>query len=540
VAPSVVVVGSGAAGMAAALAAASQGASVTLLEAADLLGGTAAISGGVVWIPGSPWAAAAGVDDTPDEGLEYLRGLALGDVDWALCETYVREGVRVVRSIEERAALRWQLMRGFPDYHAEIAGGKAGGRGLEILPIRLSDEIRRRIRPDPYEVGPLTINEAGAGQPSEAELERRVRDGIFARGPGLIGGMLAAIVALAVDVRISTRAISLVTASGRVVGVEADGTRFDGQVVLASGGFERNPALVRTFLRGPLLAPAGPPSNRGDGLLMGMTLGAALGNMSEAWWCPAMEVPGETIDGAPFFRVLFTDCAHPGGLVVDSAGRRFADESANYSDFGRAFHDFDSGGYSFPRETSWLVFDSVRRAERAFVGDTVWSLDSADARASSVSHAELEPDPDWLVRSETLEGLAERIGILPTRMRGTVARFNQQAARGVDDDFGRGSYVYDRMSQGGATIRPVDRPPFYAVRVIPGSLGTKGGLRTDGLGRVLRVGGGVIPGLYAAGNVAANPFGCAYPGPGATVGPAVVFGSLAGETAARSVSVTAR
>jgi 3-oxosteroid 1-dehydrogenase len=526
----VIVVGSGSAGMAAALGAVSEGASVTLLEASDSIGGTTAISGGVVWIAGGPWAGRAGIGDTAEHGIEYLHGLGLGDVDPALSAAYVREGVRVIGEVERTTLLRWHSMR-FPDYHAERPGGHGVGRGLEVLPVRIAPEVLSRIRADPYEAPPSTLNEASAGEPGDDEIGRRERLGIVTRGRGLVAGLLQAVLEAGGDVRTGVRALRLATSNGSVTGVEAESGRFDGQVVLASGGFERNASLVRTFLRGPLLAPAGPPSNQGDGLVMGMAVGARLGNMSEAWWAPAMQVEGETIDGAPFFRILFTDCAQPGGLLVDSRGRRFVDESVNYSDFGRAFHGYDAAGYSFPASTSWLVFDARRRSARAFVGDTAWSLGPSEA---STSVGSAQPDePPWLVRADSLEELANRVDLDPAALRGTVERFNEQAERGVDDDFGRGSSVYDRFSQGGAPLRPLGEPPFYALKVLPGALGTKGGLKTDERGRVLRAGADeFVPGLYAAGNVAASPFGFGYPGPGATIGPAVVFGWLAGQAAA--------
>jgi succinate dehydrogenase/fumarate reductase flavoprotein subunit len=247
-----------------------------------------------------------------------------------------------------------------------------------------------------------------------------------------------------------------------------------------------------------------------------MAAGAALGNMSEAWWCPAMQLPGETIDGATFYRMLFLDCAKPGGVLVDSRGRRFVDEAANYNDLGRALHDFDAANYEFPRVPSWLVFDSARHASHRLGFRTL-------------GHDDLE----WLPHASTLERLAGDIGLPPDALQETVERFNDQAATGVDEDYGRGSYVWDRFSSETSELRGVTEPPFYAVRVLPGCLGTKGGLRTNEQGQVLHVQDGTpIPGLFAAGNAAANPFGCAYPGPGATVGPALVFGWLAGKTAA--------
>jgi 3-oxosteroid 1-dehydrogenase len=317
------------------------------------------------------------------------------------------------------------------------------------------------------------------------------------------------------------RVSKLLTVDGAVVGVEAGGQRFEGNVIIASGGFERDPALVKTFLRGPMTAPGSPSTNEGDGLKMGMAVGAALGNMSEAWWAPATSVPGWNVDGAPFHYLLLGAVrATPGGIIVDSRGRRFANEAANYNDFGRSMHEFDPARYAFPRVPSWMIFDAERRRQSA-VGPVEPSA----------------PDPDWLACAPTLDALAERLGMSARVLTGTVERYNSFSARGVDEDFGRGSYAWDTYSAGfvGAReqLRPLTEAPFYGLQVSVGCLGTKGGLKIDNNAQVLKAdGSGVIPGLFAAGNAAANPFGCAYPSGGATVGPALVFGWLAGETAA--------
>ncbi|MBV9325952.1 MAG: FAD-binding protein, partial [Chloroflexi bacterium] len=313
----------------------------------------------------------------------------------------------------------------------------------------------------------------------------------------------------------------LLCKDGAVIGVQADGEQFLGQVIIATGGFERDPALVRAFLRGPMTAPGSPSTNRGEGLRMGMAVGAALGNMSEAWWSPAMEVVDRRVDGAPFYWLLLGAIrATPGGIIVDQFGRRFADEATNYNDFGRSMHEFDPAGYRFPRSPSWYVFDAERRS-----AGPIGPLDPDAA------------DPDWLIRSPTLEGLATRLDMPPAALRATVERYNSHSVRGVDEDFGRGSYAWDRYSAGFMPIRdqlrPLTESPFYAVQVQVGCLGTKGGLKIDQDARVLKAdGSGPIEGLFAAGNAAANPFGMAYPSGGATVGPALVFGWLAGESAA--------
>jgi succinate dehydrogenase/fumarate reductase flavoprotein subunit len=237
--------------------------------------------------------------------------------------------------------------------------------------------------------------------------------------------------------------------------------------------------------------------------------------MSEAWWAPAMRVPAGSIDGAPLYRMLFMDLARPGGLLVDRNAERFVDEAANYNDLGRAMFAFDAGNYRYPAVPSWYVFDATRRAED--IGPL----------------APVDPDPEWLVRADTLDELAALIELEPRRLSDSVARFNELATLGIDEDFGRGSFAWDRVSSGGGDLRALAEPPFYALAVLPGCLGTKGGPRIDDRGRVLGIDADEpIPGLYAAGNAAANPFGYGYPGPGATIGPALIFGWRAGVTAA--------
>ena len=515
----VIVLGSGAAGMAASLAAATRGARVTVLERSSWLGGTTAISGGGIWVPANPWAAAAGVADDIDSGLRYLDGLRLGDVDAEVGQAYVREAVGIARSLEDRVGIHWQHLVGMSDYHCELPGGSRGGRSLEIAPMQVSDEANARVRADPYCTPPWTINEESSAveRPDDRELIRRTNARVLTRGRGLIAALYDAARPFDPDVRTEVGSFSLATSGREVVGVDVGTEELRGSVVVATGGFERDPQLVATFLRGPVLAPAGPPSNNGHGLRMGMSAGAALGNMSEAWWCAAVHVPGEQIDGAPFYRMIFLDLAKPGGIVVDRHGRRFGNEATNYNDFGRSLLELDGADFEHARIPSWLVFDAERhrRFPLAFMSAPT-------------------PDGDWLVSAGSLNELASRIDVPGAELSSTVRRFNANATLGTDA-FGRGSYIWDRFSSGGGELRPLGGPPYYAARLLPGCLGTKGGLRTDEHGRVLAAdGSGVIPGLFAAGNAAANPFGCAYPGPGSTIGPAVVFGSLAGEAAAQS------
>lgn len=490
---SVAVLGSGAAGLSAALAAARGGATVTLYEKAPLLGGTTALSGGNAWMPAHEGLP----DDSPQAATAYLRSLALGDVDHELIEVFAREAGPAAARVERESPLRLQAIP-YCDYHAEFEGGRSqGGRTLEPQPFDPSPEVSAMIRSAPNITGPITYSELATGDiDREALAERRAR-GTLTLGRAMIAGLLTACLEAGVRVR---------------TGVRVTERPSEEAVVLATGGFERDPQLVRAFLRGPMLAPVGAPGMTGDGLRLAMAEGAALGSMSEAWWCPAIQIPGETIDGLPMSRLILTERARPGSLIVNGDGRRFVNEAQNYNDLGRALHDFDPSRFTFRNVPAYLVFDSAYRRS--------YRLGPLGAR---------DPDPEWLARGETVAELAVAIGVPPATLEETVERFNAGAERGEDPDFDRGSYPYDRFI---GRLGPLGDGPYYALRVVPGCLGTKGGPRIDADGRVLGLDGDPIPGLYAAGNASASFLGLAYPGAGGTLGPALTFGLRAGDAAA--------
>jgi succinate dehydrogenase/fumarate reductase flavoprotein subunit len=425
----------------------------------------------------------------------------------------------VCRELEERTDLRWHPLA-YPDYHAEHPGGKLGGRSLEPDALVPDPNVAPLLRDAPNVRDPVTYAELAGGAIDRDEVEARRRRGAVTLGRALVAALLGAALRAGAEIRTGARALRLRCEADAVTGVETDDGEVGGRVILAGGGFERDPALVRAFLRGPMTAPTGAPGAVGDCLRMAMAAGAALGNMSEAWWCPAFSVPDEEIDGTPMFRLVLTERARPGSLMVDSRGHRFVNEAQNYNDVGRALHDFDAAGFAFPRASAWLVFDAEYR-RRYQLGPL----------------GRHDPDPSWLARADDLASLARGIGVGPEALVASVARFNAQAEAGADEDFGRGSYAYDRFigdaRAADPTLRPLREGPYYAVRVLPGCLGTKGGPRTDDRGRVLGAADGrPLDGLYAAGNAAASPFGLAYPGAGGTIGPALVFGYRAGEAAA--------
>lgn len=514
----VIVVGTGAAGLAAALAAARAGAAVTLLESTATVGGTTALSGGVAWVPNNHRAAELGFPDDLASARTYLDGLALGDVEPDLVERFLVAGPDIVRDLEATTPLTWRALP-YPDYHAPLPGGREGGRSLEPEPLPVPPDIDAQVRPALSWRLRVSHSEVIAGDLDRDRAAARERDGVQTMGSALVAGLLQAALAAGVTLRTGVRAHRLRQVDGRVVGVVTDAGELTGQVILATGGFERDPQLARSFLRVPAPVATGAPGATGDGLRMALQVGASLGNMSEAWWCPAITVPDETVDGAPLSRLILNERARPGSLMVDQRGRRFCNEAQNYNDVGRALHSFDPGGFRFERDPAWLVFDATYRRRYA-VGPTLTD----------------DPTPAWWVTADDLPSLAEGMGVDATELIATVDRFAAAAEAGDDPDFGRGRSAYDRFVGDGRApspnLRAPSDPPYFAVPVRAGLLGTKGGPRTDGDGRVLDLDGEVIAGLYAVGNAAASPLGMAYPGAGGTLGPALVFGTLAGQAAA--------
>ncbi len=516
--PSVVVVGSGAAGLTAALAAAQAGAEVTVVERAAVLGGTTALSGGLAWMPANRLMAAERVGDSPAEARQYLRALRLGDVDDELLDYFAEQAPTVADWLEATTGLSWQTVP-YPDYHPELPGGKPGHRPLEPQPREVAAQLDQRVRTAPNVTAPITYRELAGGGFDRGEVAARSRRGVITMGRSMIASLVEAAEAAGVVILTGVGVDGLAQSAATVTGARIGSDVLSGRVILASGGFERDPALVQTFLRGPMTGPVGAPGMDGTALRLALAAGAELGNMAEAWWCPAVTVLGEAVDEAPFHRLVLTERARPRSLMVDSRGRRFANEARNYNDVGRAMHAFDPTGFQYPAATALLVFDAAYR-RRYHLGPLRRD----------------DPDPQWLYRADSLADLAEAVGVDAGELAASVARFNRLAAAGDDPDFGRGRSLYDRFvgdpTAPHPTLGPVEEPPFYAVRLHPGCLGTKGGPRTDVHGQVRHQDGGLVEGLYAAGNAAASPLGAAYPGAGGTIGPSLVAAHAAGTAAA--------
>ena len=298
-------------------------------------------------------------------------------------------------------------------------------------------------------------------------------------------------------------------------------------VVLGTGGFEWDEALVEAFLRGPMHGPVSPPNNTGDGLRMAMAHGADLANMGEAWWVPIIQIPGDTFEGKPRSRSVRLERTRPRSIIVNRAGKRFLNEAGEYNSMAGPFHHLDPR-HGYINDPAWIVFDSQHLKRYGFLG--------------------VEPDgpiPHWFCESKDLAELGEKTGIDAEGLARTLEAWNANVAHEHDPDFGRGSSAYDGYwgdndapTTAGKTLGPIDTAPYYAVPVTVGAMGTKGGPRTDRDGRVLHVSGEPIPGLYAAGNAMAGATGKAYGGAGGTIGPAMVFGFRAGHAAATGKSVS--
>ncbi len=542
----VVVVGAGAAGMTAALTAAHRGLRVLVVEKAARFGGSTARSGGGVWIPGNNVLQRDGVQDTPEQAAEYLAHIVGPQVRPQLQAAFLRHGPEMLALVQASTPLTFRWVTNYSDYYPEAPGGKPSGRSIEPapMPASLLGTDRDQLNP-PYLAakGGLVITQADyrwlnliARHPrgvttairvgARSLLARIRRQEMLTMGQALAAGLRVGLTRFHVPVRLSTPLVDLTVDGDRVSGVRVsqDGEPVEIQarrgVVLAAGGFEHNAQMRKEYQREPVGTDwtVGAVENTGDAILAGQRLGAGLELMDDAWWGPSVMLPRE-----PYF--LLAERSLPGCILVNAAGRRFVNEAAPYVDAVHAMYDQHTS--AAPHIPAWLVFDQGYRNRYVFAG-----------------RPPRQPFPSrWyssgtVTKADTIAELAVEIGLPDAELAATVQRFNALADSGWDDDFHRGESAYDRYygdprNQPNPCLAPLAKPPFYAVRIVPGDLGTKGGLSTDERARVLRADGSPIPGLYAAGNTSALVMGRTYAGPGATLGPAMTFGYLAGLDLAR-------
>jgi succinate dehydrogenase/fumarate reductase flavoprotein subunit len=532
----VVVAGSGGAGLTAAILAHDNGARVAILERSDKVGGTTAVSGGAMWVPLNDHMGEVPQQDSRAEALAYCKRLSAGSASDDLIETFVDRSPEMVRYLEEQTPLRLSVWR-TPDYYADSDGGKDCGRALEPEVFSKAElgEWAGALRPAPMLMAPLTLDEmlneyrlmTGTKNLPMDLLSERMQQQQVALGAALVGRLLKGCLDRRIAIELNTRGVELVHGADGVEGLIAEhkGKRVSfgatGGVVLATGGFEWNADLVSRFMPGPLTHPNSPPFNEGDGLLMAMDAGAALANMNGAWWQPSGAVPGEMYEGRQLSRFLAAERSAPHAIMVNRAGRRFVNEGAPYNDIGRVLQKFDPSTYDYANLPCWSIFDSQFRR-----------------RYPVLSLLPGTPDPDWLIRADSLEDLASKVGINSEGLQVTVERWNGFSRQGKDCEFRRGETAFERANGDPRSAHPnlgtIEEPPFYALPVHLGALGTSGGPQTNTKAQVLDVRGRVIRGLYAAGNAAASPTGLAYYSGGGTISPAMTWGYLAGIDAAQN------
>ncbi len=529
----VVVLGSGGAALIAALSAHHHGAAeVVVVEKSGMVGGTTAMSGGMLWIPLNHHSIEAGVEDSFDDVIAYLDAMAPERLDHEAVSGFLEGGPAMVRFLADHTPVRLRFFTGFPDYQPNMIGAKPhGGRSLdpEAYPFDELGAAASRVNPPKTGVPKLTSRmEDYYREVGPEELEERQRRDFRGQGQALIGGLYRAILDRNIPVHFDTRARRLCTEGRRVVGVEVerDGRvlryRARKGVIICTGGFEWNEQLVKSFLRGPMTGPISVPECEGDGLLMAMEVGASLGNMANSWWMTSsLESTAGHRDARANYLPSQVERTYPGSIMVNRYGRRFVNEALNYNAIGFVLHNFDPDRYEFPNLPYWLIFDQrFARNYRLFT-----------SRPG-------EPVPPWAVSSDTLAGLAGAVGIDPQGLEATVARFNANVRAGHDDEFGRGDATFDNfwgdqsLPAPFSTLGVIDEAPYYAIKMEAGVNGTCGGPRANGDAQVIDWNDNPIDGLYVGSNTMSSVTGGGYGGAGGTIGPGMTFGYLAGRHAA--------
>ena len=530
----VVVLGSGGAAMTAAIAAHDFGAGdVVILERSGMVGGTTAMSGGMLWIPNNHHQHAAGIADSDEEIVTYLDSLAPGTLDPDTLWAFMQNGPELLRYLAEKTPVRLRAFADFPDYQSYAPGAKAdGGRSLDNEAFSFAQLGPWASRVNPSKMAyPLrgSLMEAITGALDDATLAERERGDFRGLGQALAGSLFKAVLDRGIPIAFEKRARKLVKndTESRIIGVIAeDATGGDFRVrarrgvVIATGGFEWNETLVKAFLRGPLTGPVSVPENEGDGLLMAIAAGAQLGNMQNAFWMQSvLEMKPQHRNAKPNYLLGSDERARPGAILVNRAGQRFVNEAANYNALGKSLHAFDAGTHTYANLPYWLIIDQRYR-------DKYHTFNTPPGG----------PLPSFMLQADTLEQLAAQAGIDPAALPATVARFNGMVRNGHDDDFNRGDSTYDNFYMWGdtaydppyRTLGVIDQAPYYAVKMEAGALGTAGGPRTNADAQVIDWQGDPIPGLYAAGNAMAAVLGEIYGGAGGTLGPGMTFGYIAG------------
>ena len=531
----VLIIGSGGGSVPAALACRDAGLEPLILEKTDRFGGSTAISGGVLWVPNNPLQKQAGVDDSALLARQYMDAVVGPETrasSRARREAFLEAGPRLIQYLLDKG-IPFIRCEGWSDYYDDLPGGSARGRSL-MVPLydvnRLGDTWRPLLRRGPVPV-PLQGTEgwrlqipysldgmrAAASIAARVAWQRVTGTELVPVGMALQGRMLEAAISARIPIQLNCGVVQLLSRDGRITGaevnVEGEARVIEARhgVIIDAGGFSHNQRMRSRYMPKPW-DPKWTNANPGDTgelIEMAQALGAATEALDEAIWLPSSEQP----DGSLAWHVY--DIAKPHCIIVDQNGSRFMNEGESYMAKGKAM-------YRHNAVPCHAIFDANHRRKY------MWSVTFPG-----------KPPQEWIDSgyikvADTLEDLASQCGIDPVGLDATVNRFNGFARTGSDEDFQRGARQYDRIF-GDPRVSPnpalgtIERPPFYAVEIVPGDVGTCGGILTDEHARVLREDSTPIAGLYATGNSTASVMGGVYPGAGASIAASFVFGWLAAQ-----------
>lgn len=552
----VVVIGTGNGGLTSAICARDGGASVLVIEKSNQYGGTSATSGGGVWIPNNRYAVAENVDDSYDDAKAYINSVSPdGMIEDDLIETYLEHGPKMIDYLHENSRVKYRNLAHYPDYFPDNPGGKEGNRSMEPEPISgtdLGDDLsflRDQHPQTAFTMGPIRMNFTQVeGQlllgalPGWKTLFAKLfikyifdlpmrllfgwKDRRLTMGNAGIARLILSCKDRDIPIWRNTSMSEIIFEDGRVIGIKASqgekilNVKANKGVILASGGFEKNQELRERYLPQPTNAEwsAANVHNTGDALNEGLRLNAATHQMDTGWWSTTMKVPGQDKGW-----LSMVDKSMPGNYTVNKNGERFSNESQNYVSFvNDMFKEYAKGN---PCAPCYMIFDSNFRKNRP-CGPLLQASMQPDSRVPKEWW-----DPSFLTKADTLEELAEKVGLSANGLLKTQQKVNEFSKTGNDLDFQRGDTAYDRYYgdpsvEPNPCLAPLEKGPFYCMVLYPGEMGTAGGLVIDSNARVLDTSKNPISGLYACGNctTALLP---KYPGPGSTLGPAMTFGYLA-------------
>ena len=542
-----VVVGSGAGSMCAALVMRQAGKSVLIVEKTEVIGGTTARAGGVMWIPGNRFLEEAGIADSPEQAATYLNSLIADDPATPGASrvrrlTYLREAPRMVDFLVE-SGIALQRVSYWPDYYDERPGGLEQGRNVvaRLFDVNKLGEWKNRLRlnwlrvPASHEEGQQIRNfkNSWAGRLALFRVGLRVALGKLTgkqwvpSGAALQGRMLQASLKAGVEFRLDAPVTELVVENGAVKGViiEQDGRkhRIEARlgVLINAGGFARNQDMRDRYIPGTKVTWSNTaPGDTGEMILEMMRHGAAVAQMEEMVGFQ-MTLPPDTPDDVVRPPMQSTTAA-PHAILVDRTGQRYQNEGGSYMAYCRGMLQRDK---THPAVPSWAVLDAQCMAKTLV------------ALAPNPLTVQKWENAGFVKNAASIEALAAAIAVDPAVLAATIERFNGFVDRNDDEDFHRGVRAYDRWlgdphHRPNPTLGRIERAPFYALPVYPGDVGTFGGVVTDSHARVLREDGSVIQGLYATATSTASVMGRIYPGAGSSIGPGFVWGYLAARHAA--------